>query len=81
MRVDGWLTCVCAWTPAALGADLVGIGRPWAWGLALNGQEGVEQVLKSLLADLELNCALSGIRSINELTPHLLVQAGQESRM
>ena len=38
-------------------------------------------MLKSLLADLELNCALSGIRSINELTPHLLVQAGQESRM
>lgn len=60
---------------------MVGIGRPWAWGLALNGQEGVEQVLKSLLADLELNCALAGIGSIDELNPHVLVQADYQSRM
>lgn len=66
---------------AALGADLVGIGRPWAWGLALNGQEGVEQVLKSLLADLELNCGLAGVKSIDELTPHLLVRAGYDSKL
>jgi lactate 2-monooxygenase len=71
----------CSPLLSALGADLVGIGRPWAWGLAINGQVGVEQVLKSLLADLELNCALAGIQSIDELTPQMLVQAGKESHM
>lgn len=30
----------------ALGADLVFIGRPVIWGLAVNGQKGVETVLE-----------------------------------
>jgi isopentenyl diphosphate isomerase/L-lactate dehydrogenase-like FMN-dependent dehydrogenase len=44
----------------ALGADTVCVGRPYMWGLALGGQEGVEQVLRSLLAELDLTLALSG---------------------
>lgn len=36
----------------ALGADAVLIGRPWAWGLAAGGQDGVERVLEILRADL-----------------------------
>ncbi len=65
----------------ALGADAVGIGRPYAWGLAVAGQEGVEAALKSLLADLELNAALSGHKSVRELGPHVLVKRGEESRL
>ncbi|KAK0545142.1 hypothetical protein OC846_005786 [Tilletia horrida] len=51
----------------ALGADLVGIGRPYAYGLAAHGQEGVEAVLRSLLADFELNATLAGCKSVAEI--------------
>ena len=34
----------------ALGATAVGIGRPYAYGLAVGGQAGIEHVLKCLLA-------------------------------
>jgi len=52
----------------ALGADAVLIGRPYAYGLAHGGQGGVRHVLRSLLADLDLATALSGHRSVAELT-------------
>ena len=44
----------------ALGADAVLLGRPYLWGLALDGQAGVEAVLRMLLAELDLTLALSG---------------------
>jgi lactate 2-monooxygenase len=51
----------------ALGADAVCLGRPYMWGLALDGQAGVEQVLRCLLAELDLTLALSGHTSISQL--------------
>ena len=51
----------------ALGADAVCIGRPYLWGLALEGREGVEKVLKMTLAELDLTLALAGYRSPGEL--------------
>ncbi|WP_368070353.1 alpha-hydroxy-acid oxidizing protein [Nitriliruptor sp.] len=56
----------------ALGADAVMIGRPYVWGLALAGAEGVEHVLRCLLADLDLTMALSGVRRVPELTRDVL---------
>jgi len=44
----------------ALGADAVLLGRPYVWGLALEGQAGVETVLKMVLAELDLTMALCG---------------------
>ena len=44
----------------ALGADAVCLGRPYIWGLALDGQAGVEAVLKMVLAELDLTMALCG---------------------
>ena len=44
----------------ALGADAVCLGRPYIWGLALEGQAGVETVLKMVLAELDLTMALCG---------------------
>jgi lactate 2-monooxygenase len=44
----------------ALGADTVCVGRLFMWGLALDGQAGVEFVLRCLLGDLDLTLALSG---------------------
>jgi lactate 2-monooxygenase len=58
----------------ALGARAVGLGRPYAYGLALGGEEGVRAVLAHVLAELELTLALSGVRSLAELGPHLLVR-------
>lgn len=44
----------------ALGADAVLVGRPYLHGLALGGAQGVEHVLRNLLAELDLTLALAG---------------------
>jgi isopentenyl diphosphate isomerase/L-lactate dehydrogenase-like FMN-dependent dehydrogenase len=44
----------------ALGADAVLLGRPYAYGLALGGEDGVRHVLRSVLAELDLTLALAG---------------------
>lgn len=49
----------------ALGADCCLIGRPYVYGLALGGEEGVAHVLKSMLGDLELTLHLAGIHSVS----------------
>lgn len=46
----------------ALGASAVLLGRPYVYGLALDGQAGVEHVIRCLLAELDLTLALSGHR-------------------
>jgi lactate 2-monooxygenase len=50
----------------ALGADCVLIGRPYVYGLALGGEQGVAHVLKSLMGELELTLHLSGIPSVSK---------------
>ena len=59
----------------ALGADAVCIGRPYVWGLALDGQPGVEHVLRWLLAELDLTLALSGYTSVAQVAADALVPA------
>ncbi|RHZ46583.1 putative FMN dependent dehydrogenase [Aspergillus thermomutatus] len=49
----------------ALGAKMVLIGRPYAYGLAIAGEAGVSHVLRSILGDLELSLHLSGIQSVS----------------
>ncbi len=51
----------------ALGADAVCIGRPYVWGLAVDGQAGVEALLRCLLAELDLTLALSGYTTVAQL--------------
>jgi len=51
----------------ALGADAACVGRPYVWGLALDGQAGVEHVLRCLLAELDLTLALSGHTELAQL--------------
>jgi lactate 2-monooxygenase len=57
----------------ALGARAVCLGRPYVWGLALGGEQGVIDVLRAFLAELDLNMALSGHASVDELGMHSLV--------
>jgi isopentenyl diphosphate isomerase/L-lactate dehydrogenase-like FMN-dependent dehydrogenase len=56
----------------ALGARAVCIGRPYAWGLAAFGQEGVEKVLEILRTELELVMRQCGTRSIAEISRPLV---------
>eukprot|EP00878_Enallax_costatus_P014787 GHUV01015475.1.p1 GENE.GHUV01015475.1~~GHUV01015475.1.p1 ORF type:complete len:268 (+),score=71.03 GHUV01015475.1:1461-2264(+) len=58
----------------ALGAKAVLLGRPVLYGLAVNGQEGVTQVLETLRRELELAMALSGCRTLQDMGPQLLLQ-------
>jgi isopentenyl diphosphate isomerase/L-lactate dehydrogenase-like FMN-dependent dehydrogenase len=57
----------------ALGAKAVLLGRPYIWGLALNGEAGVREVLLNLLADLDITMGLSGLRSIGEIDRSAIV--------
>lgn len=51
----------------ALGADCVLVGRPYVYGLALSGENGVGHVLRSLVRDLELTLHIAGISSVNKI--------------
>ncbi len=65
----------------ALGARAVLIGRPYAYGLALAGEDGVRHVLRALRDDFELTMRLAGCASLADLSPALLTAlppAGQE---
>ena len=53
----------------ALGADAVLLGRPYAYGLAAGGQEGVETVIAQLAAEVDLTMALAGAPTVRELDP------------
>jgi heme/flavin dehydrogenase (mycofactocin system) len=61
----------------ALGARAVMIGRAYLWGLAVNGQAGVENALDVLRSGIDSALMGLGRSSINELTPEdLIVPAG-----
>ncbi|MGW5224087.1 lactate 2-monooxygenase [Nocardia niigatensis] len=56
----------------ALGASAVGIGRPYAYGLALGGVDGIVHVLRTLLAEADLIMAVDGYPTLKDLTPEAL---------
>jgi 4-hydroxymandelate oxidase len=56
----------------ALGARAVQIGRPVVWGLVVDGEEGVADVLRLLHDEVDLAMALCGCRSVDEITIDLL---------
>jgi lactate 2-monooxygenase len=56
----------------ALGAAAVGVGRPYVYGLALGGTDGVVHVLRSLLAETDLIMAIDGYPALADLTPDTL---------
>ncbi|GAW48121.1 MULTISPECIES: alpha-hydroxy-acid oxidizing protein [unclassified Nocardioides] len=64
-----------AFIALALGAQAVLVGRPWVYGLALAGADGVRAVMEHMLAELDLTMGLSGVSAIDEITRDLLVPA------
>ncbi|KAL1686181.1 FMN-dependent dehydrogenase [Schizophyllum commune] len=51
----------------AIGAQAVLLGRPYMYGLALAGSEGVEQVVRGLLCETEITLGLCGYTSIDQI--------------
>lgn len=58
----------------ALGARAVLLGRPYCYGLALAGEDGVREVVRNLLADLDLTLGLIGCASVAELSRENLAE-------
>jgi lactate 2-monooxygenase len=59
----------------ALGADAVTLGRPHVYGLAVAGSRGVADVVRNVIAELDLVMALTGTRTVADITPDRLVRA------
>ena len=57
----------------ALGANAVGIGRPYVWGLGAFGQDGVETVLAILRKELEIVMRQCGTTSIKKITSSYVI--------
>ncbi len=58
----------------ALGADAVLLGRPYVYGLAVGGADGVEAVLRNHLAELDLTLALSGHADVDDVDRSAVVE-------
>uniref|UniRef100_A0A3P8RR94 (S)-2-hydroxy-acid oxidase n=1 Tax=Amphiprion percula TaxID=161767 RepID=A0A3P8RR94_AMPPE len=65
----------------ALGAKAVFIGRPVLWGLACQGEQGVTEILELLKEELRLAMALSGCRSVAEVSRSLVRRMEFTSRI
>jgi isopentenyl diphosphate isomerase/L-lactate dehydrogenase-like FMN-dependent dehydrogenase len=51
----------------ALGADAVFIGRPFIYGLAVDGQNGVEKVVANFIEETKVSISLAGVSSVKDL--------------
>jgi lactate 2-monooxygenase len=58
----------------ALGARAVLLGRPYVYGLAIAGERGVREVIRNLLAELDITLGLAGYTSVRELSRQALVE-------
>lgn len=65
----------------ALGAKMVFIGRPALYGLACEGQTGVENIIKILKRELDLTMCNTGARSIREITRDMVVHKNYYARL
>ena len=69
---SGIRTGADVFTAVCLGARAVLLGRPWVYGLALAGEDGVRHVLRSVMAEFDLTMALTGQTRVADLDRHLL---------
>lgn len=58
----------------ALGAKVVGVGRPYIWGLSAFGQPGVEKVLDILRLEFELIMKQAGVTSLDQIKRSYVVE-------
>lgn len=72
---SGFRSGADAFKAIALGASAVLIGRPYVYGLAIAGSEGVREVIENFAADFDLTMGLAGCRSLAEIDAGALVAA------
>lgn len=63
-------------TAVALGATAALLGRQYAWGLALAGEEGVCQVVSDVMGEFDLTLGLTGHTAVDQLSPDALRRVG-----
>jgi isopentenyl diphosphate isomerase/L-lactate dehydrogenase-like FMN-dependent dehydrogenase len=64
----------------ALGADAVGIGRPYVWGLGAFGEQGVEKVIELLQAEFRITMRQTRTTAIDQIGPAFVME-GREPIM
>jgi lactate 2-monooxygenase len=69
---SGIRTGADVFTALALGADAVLLGRPYVYGLAIAGELGVTEVIRNVVAELDLTMALTGVRRVADIDRSLL---------
>lgn len=57
----------------ALGAQLVFVGRPVIYGLAANGQSGVESIFKIIKHELDQAMGLAGVNHVRDINRDYVV--------
>lgn len=56
------------------------IGRPAIWGLTVNGQKGVEEVLNILQKELKIAMAMAGCRTLDDIKPCMVTHDFQSNK-
>jgi lactate 2-monooxygenase len=59
-----------------LGASAVCIGRPYVYGLAIAGEQGVREVIQNILAEFDLTMALTGCANLEDVANAALEKVG-----
>jgi lactate 2-monooxygenase len=62
-----------AFKAIAIGAKAVCVGRPYVYGLAIAGRDGVYEVLRNIMAEFELTMGLAGCKNISEINRECLI--------
>ena len=66
----------------ALGADAVGLGRPFLYSLSAGyGEKGVLRMIALLRQEIEANMVLLGVSSLDELRPEMVNASRLEKHM
>lgn len=81
VMVDGGIrTGTDAFKAIALGAKLVFVGRPVLYGLAVDGQRGVEEVFSILSKEFDIAMALAGVNKVSEINSDFVVHDSYYAR-
>uniref|UniRef100_U5ETN3 (S)-2-hydroxy-acid oxidase n=1 Tax=Corethrella appendiculata TaxID=1370023 RepID=U5ETN3_9DIPT len=65
----------------ALGAKMVFIGRNALWGLAVNGQKGVEHIIEILKNELDLAMTLAGTPTLKDINKEFVIHESYYSKL
>lgn len=65
----------------ALGAKIVFIGRPAVYGLACQGQAGVENIIKILKHELDLTMCNTGAKNVGEIDRDMVVHQNYYAKL